>query len=64
MTAISAVFHAYKHIPTRKTFQIILEIPEEKTAEVFSILGIPSSSSDIWVGVARLEKEPDSTQQV
>jgi hypothetical protein len=61
MTAISAVFHAYKPIPTRKAFQIILEVPEENTAQVFASLGIPNSSTDIWVGVARLEKEPEST---
>lgn len=60
MSAISAVFHAYKPIPTRKAFQIILEVPEEHTAKVFETLGIPNSSSDIWVGVARLEKQPEA----
>lgn len=61
MAAISAVFHGYKHIPTRKAFQITLEVPEERTAEIFATLGIPNSSTDIWVGVARLEKEPEVT---
>lgn len=60
MTAISAIFHAYKPIPTRKAFQIILEVPEEQTAQVFAALGIPNSSTDIWVGMARLEKQPET----
>lgn len=63
MTAIGAVFHGYKRIPTRKAFQIILEVPEENTAHVFDTLGIPNSSLDIWVAVARLEKEPEQPSE-
>lgn len=64
MTAISAVFHGYKPIPTRKAFQIILEVPEENTAEVFATLGIPNSSSAIWVGVARMHKPEEEIPNV
>jgi len=54
MSAIEAIFHSYKHIPTRKAFQITLEVPEERTAEVFSILGYPTSDSSLYVAVTRL----------
>lgn len=52
--SINAIFHAYKQIPTRKAFQIILEVPEENTAKVFEQLGIPNSSTDLWVKVEKL----------
>lgn len=54
MTAIKAVFTNVKRIPTRKVYQIILEVPEEQQQEVHSILGWPQSDGSIWVGVARL----------
>jgi hypothetical protein len=59
MDAIKAVFANHKRIPTRKAFQIILEVPEEQQKEVFDVLGYPNSSSTIWVGVARLAIEEE-----
>lgn len=60
MSAIKAVYHGYKPIPTRKAFQIILEVPEEAQAEVFATLGYPISGQDIWVAVARLQVPEES----
>lgn len=58
MTAIKAEFANFKRIASRKVCQIILEVPEEHTKQVFDILGYPNSSESIWVGVARLQ-EPE-----
>lgn len=52
--AIQAVFVNHRRIPTRKAFQIILEVPEEMQSQVFDALGYPNSSMSIWVAVARL----------
>ena len=57
--AISAVFHSCKHIPTRKAFQIILEIAEERAAEAFAVLGSPSQDGGTWVAVAKLNYQPE-----
>lgn len=56
MSAIDAEFVSYKHIPTRKAFQITLEVAEERTREVFDKLGFPNSSVSIRVGIARLQE--------
>ncbi len=57
-SAIRAVFINHKRLPSRKAFQIILEVPEEQQSQVFEALGYPNSSESIWVGVARLKEEP------
>lgn len=56
-TAIRAEFANHKRIPSRKVLQIILEVPEEHTKEVFDVLGYPNTSKSIWVGVARLAEQ-------
>lgn len=58
MSAISAVFVNTKRIASRKAYQIILEVPEEKQDEVHKILGWPKSDESVWVGIARLVEEP------
>lgn len=57
MTAIQAEFSNFKRIASRKVCQIILEVPEEHTKQVFDVLGYPNSSESIWVGVARIKQE-------
>ncbi len=59
MSAIEFEFVTYKHVPTRKAFQITLEIQEEAQAEVFETLGYPTSGESLYVAVARL-KSPES----
>lgn len=51
---IRATFETYKHVPTRKALQIILEVPAEGQAEVFRALGYPDPQNSVWVAVARL----------
>ncbi len=60
---INAIFHTFKPIPTRKAFQITLEVPEENIAQVFDQLGIPNSSTDLWVKVERYEDKPQEPEQ-
>jgi hypothetical protein len=61
MSAIKAVFVNHKRLPSRKAFQIILEVPEEQQKQVFDVLGYPNSDTSIWVGVARLQEQEDET---
>jgi hypothetical protein len=58
MIPIKAEFANHKRIASRKVLQIILEVPEEATKEVFDALGYPNSSKSIWVAVVRLKEEP------
>ena len=58
MTAIDAEFVNYKHIPTRKAFQIVLEVNEERQREVFECLGYPITGQSMRVAVTRLHEEP------
>ncbi len=51
---IRATFETYKHVPTRKALQIILEVPAEGQAAVFKALGYPDPQNSVWVAVARL----------
>ncbi len=62
MNAISAVFVNHKRLPSRKAFQLILEVPEEQQKHVFDVLGYPNSSSSLWVGVAPLKEQEDAHQ--
>lgn len=57
MSAIRAVFTNTKRIASRKTLQIILEVPEEDQRSVYDVLGYPNSSESLWVGVTRLVPE-------
>lgn len=61
MTAIAAEFVSYKHIITRKAFQIVLEVPEERQSEVFAVLGYPNSSQSLQCAVARIKPSEEGT---
>lgn len=63
MTAIKAEFVNHKRIPSRKTLQIILEVPEEHQKHVFDVLGYPNSSNSMWVAVARIHPEVETQMQ-
>lgn len=52
--AIQAEFTDYRPVKTRKVLQLVFEVPAEKQAEVFRVLGYPVMGQSIWVGVARL----------
>lgn len=64
--SFAACYSDWKLIRTRKTVQIVLEIPVEKSNEAYSALGgMPNAGEEIWVAVARLDpskiKSGDST---
>jgi hypothetical protein len=57
MSAIKGDYTTHKHIPSRKVYQLIIEIPEEEFPNACSILGYPSTSESTSVGIALLNKE-------
>jgi hypothetical protein len=59
VSAIQAELVNYKRIPSRKAFQIILEVPEENQKLVHDVLGYPTSGESLWVGVARITPQQD-----
>lgn len=53
--AISGEFSTFKHVPTRKVYQLIIEIPSEAAEAMFATLGTPGGSEQITVGIARVD---------
>ena len=56
MSAIQADYRTNKHIPSRKCYQLIMEVTEESFPEVCRTLGYPSTGENTYVGIALLEK--------
>jgi len=62
--ALAATFADYRTVKSRKVLQLILEIPIEKQAEAFLVLGFPMPDNPPWVAVAKLDPklmQPNST---
>jgi hypothetical protein len=55
---ISGDFSTFRHVQGRKVLQLVIEIPAEQAASVFSTFGYPGSGNPIPVAVARLNHEP------
>ena len=55
---ISATFSEWKMVKTRKTLQLIFEVPLEAQAEALRVLGVPMPDKETWVAIARLEQKP------
>ena len=55
--AIQATYVDLKFIKTRKCAQMILEVPIEQGDEVVRMFGTPKPDKEVWVAVARLDKE-------
>jgi hypothetical protein len=55
MSAIQADYRTNKHIPSRKCYQLIMEVAEENFPEVCKVLGYPATGENVYVGIARLE---------
>lgn len=56
VATFAACYADWKLIKTRKTVQIILEVPVEKSNEAYAALnGMPNAGEEIWVAVARLD---------
>lgn len=55
--AIQAEFTDYRPVKTRKTLQLIFEVPAEQQAAVFEALGYPIMGTSTWVAIARMATE-------
>lgn len=55
---ISGDFSTFRHVQGRKVLQMIIEVPAEQAASVFSTFGYPGSGNPIPVAVARLAEQP------
>jgi len=51
---ISGDFSTFRHVQGRKVLQLVIEIPAEQAASVFSTFGYPGSGNPIPVAVAKL----------
>lgn len=56
---IKATYETYRHVPSRKVVQIVLEVPAEGQAEMFKAIGYPNPAESVWVAVALL-RNPDA----
>lgn len=55
---VLASFEDVKRVKTRKTWQLIFEVPEERYDAAIHVLGgSPQSGSDRWVGIARVDEK-------
>lgn len=52
--AIDAVFVDYRRIKGRKVHQIIFEIPSEKWAQAYGVLGEPTIDGSEWFAIAAM----------
>lgn len=54
---VLATFEEFRPVKTRKSVQIICEIPEERADEALRALGgFPQSGYSIWVGIVRVDE--------
>lgn len=51
----SADFVTFKHLPSRRVFQIVCEVPIEQANDVLKMLGMPNAETGTPVAIARLE---------
>lgn len=56
MSGIRAELIGYKTLQTKKTLQILMEVPLEHAQNVTEALGWPYPGESIWVGVARIKE--------
>lgn len=60
---ISGDFSTFRHVQGRKVLQMIIEVPAEQAASVFSTFGYPGSGNPIPVAVARLVEEQPAAEE-
>ncbi len=53
--AIQGCFAEYQMVKTRGVLVLKIEVPLERQAEVFAVLGYPLPGEEIHVGLARLQ---------
>ena len=54
--AIRATYSDFKLVRTRKVAQLVFEVKIEEAEDVVNKLGLPRSDSELWVGIALLNK--------
>lgn len=62
---ITASFSEWRMVKTRKTLQLVFEVPLERQAEVLTMLGAPMPDQEIWCAIALMSsaaKEPDAAK--
>ena len=57
MSVIQADYRTFKHIPSRKCYQLIMEVPEELFPEVCRVLYYPATGESNPVAIALLNKD-------
>ena len=67
LRGIDADFTSFRHVQGRKVIQLTFEVPIERTAEVFNMLGSPTSGQSLWCAIAPLnmkaiQAEPSSSE--
>ncbi len=59
MDAFEADYHTTKNVMGRKVLQIILEVPLERSHEVYDVIGYPNPHQSQRVAVALLREDGD-----
>lgn len=54
--AILATFSDLRLVKSRKTAQLVFEVPMEKLKEALDALGMPDPQGDVWCGIALVPK--------
>ena len=52
--AIACTMLSYKTVPTRKVFQIVVEMPIEYAGKAIALFGAPDPDGATWLAMARL----------
>lgn len=52
--AVLATFSDLRLVKSRKTAQLVFEVPMEKLKEALDALGMPDPQGDVWCGIARV----------
>lgn len=59
--AISGEFTTIKHVPSRKVYQLVIEVAEEAAQHAFDTLGMPGHGGHI--ALARLVAKPEAPKE-
>lgn len=55
--ALRATFSDWRTVKSRKTLQLVFEIPLEQQADALAILGAPMPDRETWVAIAMLKPD-------
>ncbi len=64
LDAFSACYADWKLVKSRKVVQIVLEVAMEDSDAAYKLLGgMPNPAAETWVGVAKLNKQPEPQER-